>query len=78
MAYLPQAYESLGVYCGRGRPPGGTRRLSRPRRPYPSHPQGLRPFDPNRGSAPDPVPGAGPRTPAPQTPEGLNVSPSGA
>ncbi|MGW5608846.1 hypothetical protein ACWEWI_22605, partial [Streptomyces sp. NPDC003753] len=26
--------------------------LLAPRRPYPSHPQGLRPFNPTRGSAP--------------------------
>ena len=28
--------------------------FSRPRRPYPSRPQGLRPFDPARGKAPEP------------------------
>jgi hypothetical protein len=41
----------------------------RPRRPYPSHPQGLRPFDPARGLRPGP-PSAlnGPR---PQTPDRL-------
>ncbi|GGK78334.1 hypothetical protein GCM10010094_44410 [Streptomyces flaveus] len=50
----------------------------RSRRPYPSRPGaspgprwGLRPQTPFRGFAPDPVSGASPRTPAPQTPEGL-------
>ncbi|QDN98603.1 hypothetical protein FNV65_22155 [Streptomyces sp. S1A1-8] len=45
-------------------------RVSRPRRPYPSHPQGLRPFNPARGAAP-PGPPHRPERPRPQTPDGL-------
>ncbi|QDO00282.1 hypothetical protein FNV62_31530 [Streptomyces sp. RLB3-17] len=49
----------------------GTRgTVPRPRRPYPSHPQELRPFDPARGAAP-PGPPHRPERPRPQTPDGL-------
>jgi len=43
--------------------------LVRPRRPFPSRTQGLRPFDPARGLCPlDPV---RPERPRPQAPDGL-------
>jgi hypothetical protein len=44
--------------------------VSRPRRPFPSRPQGLRPFDPARGSAPDSP--AGTASPAPLRAPPLN------
>ncbi|GGR00027.1 hypothetical protein GCM10010251_14110 [Streptomyces aurantiogriseus] len=47
-------------------PAGGCRGgVARPRRPYPSRPQGLRPFDPTRGLRPLDPRGAAPLHPTP-------------
>ncbi|GHD51593.1 hypothetical protein GCM10010317_032410 [Streptomyces mirabilis] len=60
----------MGYRVYRGSTRACLHRVLRPRRPYPTHPQGLRPFDPEIRARGTPNP-AGLRPLDPRSPEGL-------